>query len=68
MSRESQYQRKIAYNNNYIKKYYRSFSLRFNIKTESDIIHWLEKKKKIKSYITGLIREDMKKNNNHQEL
>lgn len=64
MAKKSQYKQKLNYNNAYNRNNYRSFSIRFSIKNETDIIQWLEKKKGIKSYLTGLIREDMLKNNN----
>lgn len=64
MAKKSQYKQKLDYNNTYNRNNYRSFSIRFSIKNETDIIHWLEEKKGIKAYVTGLIREDMEKNQN----
>ena len=64
MAKKSQYKQKLDYNNTYNRNNYRSFSIRFSIKNEKDIIHWLEQKEGIKSYLTGLIRQDMEKNSN----
>ena len=61
MPRKSQYSKKLEYNNTYNRNNYRSFSVRFNINSEKDIIDWLEKQEGIKSYVEGLIRADMKK-------
>lgn len=58
---ETQYQKKLKYNNEYNRKNYRSFSIRFNINDEADIISWLESKEGVKSYLNDLIRSDMKK-------
>jgi len=48
-----------------IKKYdaanTKQFHLKLNLKTDKDIIEWLEKQEAIQSYIKRLIREDMKK-------
>lgn len=52
---------RMDYNNAYNRNNYRSFSIRFNQKTEREIIHWLESKNSIKSYITELILNDMRK-------
>ncbi|HAW13531.1 MAG: hypothetical protein PUE44_07175 [Bulleidia sp.] len=52
---------RMDYNNAYNRNNYRSFSIRFNQKTEREIIHWLESKHSIKSYITELILNDMRK-------
>lgn len=62
MAKKSQYQHKLQYNNNYNRTNYRSFSVRFSINSEEDIIRWLEKKSGVKSYISDLITADMKKN------
>lgn len=62
MPRKSQYKHKLNYNNEYNRTNYRSFSVRFNNKSEQDVIQWLEGQSGIKSYITQLIEEDMKKN------
>lgn len=62
MAKKSQYQHKLQYNNNYNRTNYRSFSVRFSINSEKDIISWLEKKSGVKSYISDLITADMKKN------
>ena len=62
MPRKSQYKHKLNYNNEYNRTNYRSFSVRFNNKSEQDVIQWLEGQSGIKSYITKLTEEDMKKN------
>ncbi|MCR4950393.1 MAG: hypothetical protein K6A40_03605 [Solobacterium sp.] len=62
MPRKSQYKHKLNYNNEYNRTNYRSFSVRFNNKSEQDVIQWLEGQTGIKSYITQLIEEDMRKN------
>ena len=59
MQKKSQYKKKLEYNNTYNRNNYRSFSVRFNNKSETDIIEWLEKKEFIKAYLTDLIRADM---------
>jgi hypothetical protein len=59
MARKSQYKKKLEYNNTYNRNNYRSFSVRFNNKTETDIIEWLEKKEFVKAYLTSLIKADM---------
>ncbi len=63
MDKETLYKNKLEYNNSYNRNNYRSFSFRFNINDEADVIHWLENQEGIKSYITRLIREDMEKQN-----
>ncbi|MBR3356286.1 MAG: hypothetical protein IKG46_00345 [Solobacterium sp.] len=60
-NKELQYQKKLQYNNEYNRKNYRSFSIRFNIKDEADIIEWLESKEGVKSYVTELIQNDIRK-------
>lgn len=62
MPKKSQYKRKLEYNNEYNRQNYKSFSIRFNINTESDIINYLKKKESLKTYLTDLITNDMKKN------
>lgn len=52
---------RLDYNNAYNRNNYRSFSIRFHKKTEREIIHWLESKNSIKSYLTELILNDMRK-------
>ncbi len=64
MPKKSQYKRKLEYNNTYNRNNYRSFSVRFNNKSETDIIEWLEKKEFVKAYLTGLIRADMEASKN----
>lgn len=53
--------RKMDYNNDYNRNNYRCFSTRFNQKSEREIIQWLESKNSIKSYLTELILNDMRK-------
>ncbi len=62
MQKKSQYKRKLEYNNTYNRNNYRSFAMRLNIKTESEIIKWLENKESVKGYILSLVEDDMKKN------
>lgn len=64
MPKKSQYKRILEYNNTYNRNNYRSFSVRFNNKSETDIIEWLEKKEFVKAYLTGLIRADMEASKN----
>lgn len=59
MTKKSQYKRKLEYNNTYNRNNYRSFSVRFNNKSETDIIEWLEQKEFVKAYLTQLIKADM---------
>lgn len=59
MTKKSQYKKKLEYNNTYNRNNYRSFSVRFNNKTETEIIEWLEKKELVKAYLTSLIKADM---------
>lgn len=61
MPRKSQYKHKLEYNNQYNRENYKSFSVRFNIKDEADIISFLKKKDGFKDYIKDLIQADMKK-------
>jgi hypothetical protein len=65
MPKKSQYKRKLEYNNTYNRNNYRSFSVRFNNKSETDIIEWLEKKEFVKAYLTGLIKADMEASKNN---
>ncbi|MBR4446364.1 MAG: hypothetical protein IKS37_10780 [Solobacterium sp.] len=58
---ETQYQKKLKYNNAYNRENYRSFSIRFNINDEADLIQWLEGREGVKAYLTELIRNDIKK-------
>lgn len=59
--KQTAYQRKLEYNNAYNRENYRSFSIRYGKDNEKKIISWLEKQKSVKSYITGLILEDMER-------
>lgn len=61
MSGKSEYSRKLDYNNAYNRRTYKSFSVRFNKNTESEIIQWLESRGSLKDYIVGLITKDMEK-------
>lgn len=56
------YENKLAYNNEYNRKNYRSFSIRFNREDEKKIIKWLEKKTNLKQYLKSLIIKDMNEN------
>lgn len=61
MAGKSEYSRKLDYNNAYNRKTYKSYSVRFNRNTESDLIQWLESKESLKEYIVSLIEKDMEK-------
>ncbi|MCH4206582.1 MAG: hypothetical protein LKF53_09390 [Solobacterium sp.] len=61
MAKKTQYQEKLQYNNTYNRNNYRSFSVRFNVNNEADIIRWLEKQSGVKEYLSELIAADMKK-------
>ena len=56
---KSSYAKKLDYNNAYNREKYRSFSMRFNLDSEKDIIEWLQSKNGVKPYLEGLIRKDM---------
>ncbi len=62
------YENKLAYNNEYNRKNYRSFSIRFNREDEKKIIKWLEKKKNLKHYVKSLIVQDMNMNENNIQM
>ncbi len=62
------YENKLAYNNEYNRKNYRSFSIRFNREDEKKIIKWLEKKKNLKQYLKTLIVRDMNENALNHEI
>ena len=53
------YAKKLEYNNAYNRQNYRSFSIRYNIEQEADIISWLESQKSLKKYISDLIMKDI---------
>ena len=61
MPNKNQYKNKLEYNNTYNRNNYRSFSVRFNNKSETNIIEWLEGQESIKGYLTALIEADIKK-------
>lgn len=61
MPTKNQYKNKLEYNNTYNRNNYRSFSVRFNNKTETNLIEWLESQESIKGYLTTLIEADIKK-------
>ena len=61
MEKTDRYKNKLEYNNQYNRNNYRSFSIRFNINDEHEIISRLESQESIKSYITALILNDIKK-------
>ena len=56
---ESSYDRKLAYNNEYNRNNYRSFSIRYHKVDEKKTIRWIEKQPSVKKYITDLIVADM---------
>lgn len=58
---EDLYKKKLNYNNEYNRMNYRSFSIRYNVNSEKDLICWLESVPSLKVYLTGLIRKDMEK-------
>ncbi|MBQ6221262.1 MAG: hypothetical protein IJJ44_01430 [Solobacterium sp.] len=61
MSEEkTSYEKRLEYNNTYNREHYRSFSMRYDIEKEKDIILWLKKQPSVKAYITELIVNDMK--------
>lgn len=61
MAGKNQYKNKLEYNNTYNRNNYRSFSVRFNNKSETELIEWLEKQDSVKGYLTSLIQADIKK-------
>lgn len=61
MPKKTEYEKKLAYNNQYNRETYRSFSIRLNRSTEADLIQWLEDQGEVKSYLVRLIRKDMEK-------
>lgn len=67
MPGKSVYSKKLDYNNAYNRKTYKSFSVRFNKKTETDLIAWLESKDSLKEYFVELIKKDMEKSNKKSE-
>ncbi len=61
MSEEkTSYEKRLEYNNNYNREHYRSFSMRYDVEKEKNIITWLKKQPSVKAYITALILNDMK--------
>ena len=61
MPNKNQYKNKLEYNNTYNRNNYRSFSVRFNNKTEAHLIEWLENQESVKGYLTSLVEADIKK-------
>lgn len=57
---KTSYEKRLEYNNTYNREHYRSFSMRYDIEKEKDIITWLKKQPSVKAYITELIINDMK--------
>ena len=55
------YEKKLAYNNEYNRQNYRSFSIRMNREEEKHIINWLEKQKSLKKYIISSYIKNNKK-------
>ena len=61
MSEEkTSYEKRLDYNKTYNREHYRSFSMRYDIEKEKNIITWLKKQPSVKAYITALILNDMK--------
>ena len=58
--KKTSYEKRLEYNNTYNREHYRSFSMRYDIEKEKDIILWLKKQPSVKAYITELIVNDMK--------
>ena len=46
----------------------RRINLKLNKKTDDDIIKWLEAQKNIQGYLKRLIREDMQKEENENDV
>lgn len=67
MPGKSVYSKKLDYNNAYNRKTYKSFSVRFNKTSETEIIEWLESKDSLKDYFVELIKKDMEKSNKKAE-
>lgn len=67
MPGKSVYSKKLDYNNAYNRKTYKSFSVRFNKTSETEIIEWLESKDSLKEYFVELIKKDMEKYNKKAE-
>ena len=67
MPGKSVYSKKLDYNNAYNRKTYKSFSVRFNKTSETEIIEWLESKDSLKEYFVELIKKDMEKSNKKAE-
>lgn len=59
--KKTDYAKKLAYNNAYNRQNYKSFSIRLNKETETDLIDWLNSKEKVKEYLVHLIEKDMEK-------
>ncbi len=57
----SSYEKKLKYNNAYNRQNYKSFSVRYSIDGEADIIDWLQSKESLKTYLTDLIQKDIAK-------
>lgn len=57
----SSYEKKLQYNNAYNRSNYRSFSIRFDQRSEKEIIDWLNAQNGPKAYIKQLILQDMQK-------
>jgi hypothetical protein len=61
MKKKTDYENKLEYNNEYNRRNYQSFSVRFNLDSERDVIKYLQSQESIKTYLETLIRADMKK-------
>ncbi len=60
--KKNSYEKRLDYNNQYNRNNYRSFSARFDVRTEADIIAWLSAQDSVKAYLKELILQDMHKN------
>lgn len=59
--KKNSYEKRLEYNNQYNRSNYRSFSARFDVRTEADIIAWLSAQESLKAYLKELILQDMHK-------
>lgn len=46
--KKNSYEKRLEYNNQYNRNNYRSFSARFDVRTEADIIAWLSAQESLK--------------------
>lgn len=59
--KKSDYIKKLAYNNAYNRQNYKSFSIRLNRESESEMIDWLNDMPSVKEYLVHLIQKDMER-------